>query len=87
MAISGAAAIGHFFATAPMDGRLDRIRLRAARANGQPALAAYAEDAETGAYRAYGIMVFAIAGHPIAAIIGFPDRPDLFERLGLPVAL
>ena len=70
-----------------MDGRLDRIRLRLARANGQPALAAYAEDAETGTHRAYGIAVLAIAGDRIAAITGFPDRPDLFERLGLPVAI
>ena len=83
----GAAAIGRFFATQPMDGRLDRIRLRAAWANGQPALAAYADDPTTGKHRAYGIMVLAIAGDRIAAITGFPDRPDLFERLGLPVAL
>jgi RNA polymerase sigma-70 factor (ECF subfamily) len=87
VSIPGAAAIGRFFATQPMDGRLDRIRLRAARANGQPALAAYADDAATGRHRAYGIMVFAIVGDRIAAITGFPDRPDLFERFSLPVAL
>jgi ketosteroid isomerase-like protein len=87
VSIPGAAAIGHFFATAPMDGRLDRIRLRSVRAKGQPALAAYAEDVESGEHRAYGIMVFAIAGDRVAAITGFPDRPDLFERLGLPLTL
>jgi RNA polymerase sigma-70 factor, ECF subfamily len=87
VSIAGAAEIGRFFATEPMDGRLDRIRLRPARANGQPALAAYAEDDRTGEHRAYGLMVFAIAGDRIAAITGFPDRPDLCERLGLPVAL
>jgi hypothetical protein len=85
--IAGAAAVGHFFATAPVDGRLDRILLRSVRANGQPALAAYAEDVETGEHRAYGIMVFAIAGDRVAAITGFPDRPDLFERLALPLTL
>jgi len=85
--IPGAAAIGRFFATQPLDGRLDRIRLRPARANGQPALAAYAEDDRTGEHRPYGLMVFAIGVDRIAGITGFPDRPDLFERLGLPVSL
>jgi hypothetical protein len=70
-----------------MDGRLERIRLRLVRANGQPALAAHAEDEHTGEHRAYGIMAFAILGDRIAAITGFPDRPDLFERLGLPRAI
>src|SRR5262249_23729729 len=42
--IDGAPAIGAFFATQPLQGRLDRIRLVAARANGQPALAAFADE-------------------------------------------
>ena len=50
VSIAGAAEIGTFFATAPMEGRLDRIRLLPARANGQPALAAYAEDEATGTH-------------------------------------
>ena len=87
VSIAGAAEIGAFFATAPMEGRLDRIRLLPARANGQPALAAYAEDETSGAHKAYGVMVFAINGHSIVGITGFPDRPELFERLGLAVAL
>ena len=81
--VAGAEAIGTFFATAPLEGRIDRIRLLAARANGQPALAAYAEDDSTGTYRAYGFMVFAIAGDEVVGITGFPHRPGLFERLGL----
>jgi RNA polymerase sigma-70 factor (ECF subfamily) len=85
--IPGAAAIGQFFATAPMDGRIDRIRLRPAAANGQPALAAYAEDEASGEHRAYGLMVFAIAGERIAGITGFPEHGGLYERLGLPVVL
>ena len=85
--IPGAAAVGAFFATAPMEGRLDRIRLRAARANGQPALAAYAQDDAGGTYSAYGVMVFAIDGDAIVGITGFPDRPELFDRLGLPRSL
>ena len=70
-----------------MEGRLDRIRLLPARANGQPALAAYAEGETRGAHNAYGVMVFAIDGDRIAGITGFPDRPELFERLGLAVEL
>lgn len=87
VSIAGAAEIGTFFATAPMEGRLDRIRLLAVRANGQPALAAYAEDETTGIHNAYGVMVFAINGDLIVGISGFPDRPELFERLGLAVEL
>jgi RNA polymerase sigma-70 factor, ECF subfamily len=87
VSIAGAAEIGGFFATVPMEGRLDRIRLLPARANRQPALAAYAEDETTGTYDAYGVMVFAIDGDSIGGITGFPRRPELFERLGLPVAL
>src|SRR5437868_1455078 len=43
--VAGATEIGAFFATVPLGGRLERIRLRPARANGQPALAAYADEA------------------------------------------
>jgi RNA polymerase sigma-70 factor (ECF subfamily) len=85
--VAGASEIGTFFATQPMEGRLERIRLRPARVNGQPGLAAYAEDDASGSYRAYGFMVFAIAGDKIVGITGFPERPDLFERLGLPVEI
>jgi RNA polymerase sigma-70 factor (ECF subfamily) len=81
----GAPAIARFFATVPLDGRLDRIRLVPVRANGQPALAAYAQNDETGAHDAYGVMVFAIDGETITGITGFP-LPDLFERLALPLS-
>jgi len=85
--IAGASNIGALFAATPMEGRLDRIRLREGRANGQPALAAYAEDDDTGTYGAYGVMVFAIGGDKVVGITGFPDRPELFERLGFPVEI
>jgi RNA polymerase sigma-70 factor, ECF subfamily len=84
--ISGAAAIGSFFGTVPLEGRLDRIRLVPGGANGQPALVAYAEDPTGDRFGAYGIMVFAIDGERIAGITGFP-RPELFPRLGFPVEL
>jgi RNA polymerase sigma-70 factor (ECF subfamily) len=77
----GAETLGHFFATEPMQGRLDTIALRPARANGQPALAAYAEG------EAYGVMVFAIQGDRIAGITGFAQMPHLFDHLGLPRSL
>jgi RNA polymerase sigma-70 factor (ECF subfamily) len=84
--IAGARAIGAFFATQPLGGRLDRIRLLSSRANGQPALAAYADDGD-GRFDAYGLMVFALDGDRVTGITGFPRRPDLFARLGLPVHL
>ena len=65
----------------PADGRLDRIRLVATRANGQPALAAYLPAAD-GADRAYGVMVVVVVGDRIQAITGFQDA-SLFQGFGL----
>jgi len=87
MRFEGAGAIADFFATVPLDGRLDRIRLVPRRANGQPALAAYAESPNAGAYEAYGVMVFAIDGERIAGITGFARQLELFARLGLPAEI
>ena len=61
----------------PLEGRLDRIALVRVRANGQPALAAYADG------EAYGVMVFAVQGDAIAGITGFAGRPALFDELDL----
>jgi RNA polymerase sigma-70 factor (ECF subfamily) len=83
----GSAQIGSFFATAPLDGRLDRIQLVPTRANGQPALAAYADEVGNGVFDAYGVMVFAIRGDRIDGITGFARQPALFTRLGLPTQL
>src|SRR5262245_7136538 len=63
---AGPAAIGGFFATVPMEGRLDLIRLRPTRANGQPAFAAYVQEVPEEPFRAYGIMVFALSDDRIA---------------------
>lgn len=87
MRFEGAPAIAEFFATVPLDGRLDRIRLVPRRANGQPVLAAYSENEQSGEHEAYGVMVFAIAGRRIAGITGFPRQLELFRRLGLPVTM
>jgi RNA polymerase sigma-70 factor (ECF subfamily) len=75
----GAAAVGEFLATQPMDGRLDRITLTVTRANGQPALASYADR------EAYGVMVLALRGDRIAGITGFPHDLGVFTQLGLPL--
>ncbi len=83
----GSTQIGTFFATAPLEGRLDRIQLVPTRANGQPALAAYADEEGAGVFDAYGVMVFAIDGERIDGITGFPQQPALFTRLGLPTRL
>jgi RNA polymerase sigma-70 factor (ECF subfamily) len=82
----GAEAIAAFFATAPMDGQLDLITLQPTRANGQPALAAYARE-DDGVHRPYGVMIFAINNDKISGITGFPRAPELFTRLGLPTSL
>jgi RNA polymerase sigma-70 factor, ECF subfamily len=87
MHVDGPAEIGGFFATVPMDGRLDLIRLRATRANGQPALAAYVQDSPAEPFRAYGIMVFAHEGDRIAGITGFARYPELFPVFGLEAEL
>ena len=82
--VAGPAEIGGFFATVPLDGRLDLIRLLPARANGQPALAAYVQESPAEPFRAYGIMVFAVEGDRIAGITGFAGYPELFPVFQLP---
>jgi len=84
--VRGAAALGGFFASVPLGGRLDRIRLVPTAANRQPALAAYAWDDEAGGHLAYGVMVFSLADEAVAGIVGFADA-TLFERFGLPSGL
>jgi len=81
----GREQVARFFSAVPADGRLDQIRLVATRANGQPALAAYAPAAD-GASRAYGVMVLVVVGDRIQVIIGFQDA-SLFQGFGLPQTL
>jgi RNA polymerase sigma-70 factor (TIGR02960 family) len=85
MRLVGTEAIGGFFQSVPAGGELERIRLVEARANGQPALAAYLDDGR--GFEAYGIMVFAFRGDEIAGITGFAGYPSLFPLLGLPLVL
>src|SRR5215216_63823 len=87
MRFVGRAKIGGFFSTVPMDGRLELIRLRATRSNGQPALAAFVQESAGEPFRAYGLMVFAVEGDRIAGITGFAGYPELFPLFGLPAEL
>jgi RNA polymerase sigma-70 factor (ECF subfamily) len=79
-------AIVDFFATVPAGGELDKIPLLPARANRQPAVAAYFPDPEGGIYRPYGVMVLTLDGDSIAEITGCTD-PAIFPLLGLPSEL
>jgi RNA polymerase sigma-70 factor, ECF subfamily len=87
MLVVGPAEIGGFFATVPMDGRLDLIRLLPTRANGQPTLAAYVQESPGEPFRAYGIMVFALERDRIGGITGFAGYPELFPIFDLPTEL
>jgi RNA polymerase sigma-70 factor (ECF subfamily) len=74
----------------PGDARFEegerRVRLVRTRANGQPALAAYNRDPDTGAYRPYAFQVLTLDGDRIREIDGFV-MPSVFPGFGLPDAL
>ena len=63
----------------------DRWRMVPARANGQPALIAYARAGD-GRYAAYGVQVLTLTGARIARITAFND-PSLVPTFGLAPAL
>jgi RNA polymerase sigma-70 factor, ECF subfamily len=81
----GAPAIHRFLSTVPARGRLERFKLVATRANGQPAFACYLRTHE-GPLRAYGLMVLTLTHHRVIAITGFPDT-GVFASFGLPRTL
>ena len=58
----------------------------ATRANGQPAVASYGLDPESGRYTASAIDVFSFEGDAIKEITAFVN-PGMFERFGLPAEL
>ncbi|HEX5121485.1 MAG TPA: sigma-70 family RNA polymerase sigma factor [Pseudonocardiaceae bacterium] len=64
--------------------RTDRWRLVPTRANGQPAVVAYARA--PGGYQAYGVQVLTLVGDRIARITSFND-PSLVPTFGLAPAL
>ena len=80
----GRALAARFFGTVSFrPGR--RIRLVETRANGQPALAAYVADPQTGLYHANGITVLTLSGNLISAMTGF-DK-SVLPAFGLPRTL
>ena len=85
-AYRGRHAIGQFLRSVPAGGRLDQITLVQARANLQPAAAAYVRDNDGGGATAYGIMVLTVDGDHIIEITGLAD-PALFPDFGLPARL
>jgi RNA polymerase sigma-70 factor (ECF subfamily) len=58
-------------------------RLLPARANGSPALAAYAPDPATGGVRAHSLNVFTVTGGRIRRCVTFAD-PAVFDLFALP---
>jgi RNA polymerase sigma-70 factor (TIGR02960 family) len=81
----GPPEIQRFLSTVPAGGELQRFKLIATRANGQPALACYLRTRE-GPIRAYGLMVLTLSRDRIVAITGFPDT-SVFASFGLPRTL
>jgi RNA polymerase sigma-70 factor (TIGR02960 family) len=81
----GPPAIGRFLSTVPARGDLERFKLVATRANGQPAFACYLRTHE-GPLRAYGLMVLTLSRDRVVAITGFPDT-SVFASFGLPRTL
>jgi len=61
------------------------FRIVPTRANGQPALAAYVCDPQTGLYHASGIVVLTLSGRLISAMTGF-DK-SVLPSFGLPRVL
>ena len=82
----GPAAIGSFLSAVPAGGALERFRLVATRANGQPAFGCYLRDEHSPIAHAYGLMVLTLSGDRVAAITGFPDT-SVFASFGLPRTL
>jgi RNA polymerase sigma-70 factor (ECF subfamily) len=76
-------AAGYFGKTLFLPGRSTRIV--PTRANGQPALASYVRDPQTGLYRASGIAVLTLSGRHILAMTLFGK--DVLPSFGLPRVL
>jgi RNA polymerase sigma-70 factor (TIGR02960 family) len=81
----GPREIHRFLSTVPARGELQRVKLVATRANGQPAFACYLRTHE-GPLRAYGLMVLTLSADRVVAITGFPDT-SVFASFGLPRTL
>jgi RNA polymerase sigma-70 factor, ECF subfamily len=63
-----------------------RLRYLSTRANGQPALATYCLDRETGGFVPIALDVLTLRGELIAEVFAF-RTPEVFPRFGLPAQL
>jgi RNA polymerase sigma-70 factor (ECF subfamily) len=61
------------------------MRIVSTRANGQPALASYVLDHQTGLYHASGIAVLTLSGRLVSAVTTFGN--DVLPSFGLPRTL
>jgi RNA polymerase sigma-70 factor (TIGR02960 family) len=82
----GRALIGRFMGTVPLAGHLERFRLVATRANGQPAFGTYVKDPMSPIARANCVLVLTLAGEQITALTAFHDT-SVFPHFGLPRTL
>ena len=82
----GPAAIARFLSTVPAGGELQRFRLVATRANGQPAFGFYLADPQCHVAHGVGILVLTLEGDRISALTSFHDT-GVFPWFGLPRTL
>jgi RNA polymerase sigma-70 factor (TIGR02960 family) len=82
----GPDAIARFLSTVPAGGELQRFRLVATRANGQPAFGFYLADPQCPVAHAVGILVLTLEGDRISALTAFHDT-GVFPWFGLPRTL
>jgi RNA polymerase sigma-70 factor (TIGR02960 family) len=82
----GPEKIGRFLSTVPAGGALQRFRLVATRANGDPAFGFYLKDPVCPVAHATGIIVLTLAGDRVAAVTAFHDT-SVFPWFGLPRTL
>jgi RNA polymerase sigma-70 factor, ECF subfamily len=82
----GREAIAVFFDDRAHHRGAQQIRFVPTRANGQPALGHYIEDAHSPVLRCYGLLVLTLEGERIAGITRFRDSAIL-PRFGLPRTL
>lgn len=82
----GRDVLARFLATVPAGGDLERFRLVATRANGQPAFGTYLADRQSPIARGIGVLVLTLDGARISALTVFHDT-SVFPYFGLPRTL
>ena len=85
--VRGAPEVGAFFATVPLGGRLDEIRLVPTAANGRPAWGQYRPSESGDGYDAWALQIVELGDDGIAEFTFFLDTKRLFPLFGLPPRL